>query len=261
MATLNDFTEIRELILKNSVYNRILVSKLSNISTFTVASTLLTLKNETKEELKKDVHKKRLPTYALYNIVVKLNGSNNFAVGVEFPTHTIIWDYPNLTLKNYKELANFICNKYSINPAKSDKIFSAINYDTKMFLVSNDYSYRFWYQGFSKKNRKIGETGFDTSKTEEYLEMLRRRNTEYRAFNTILLSLLKYGEYRRLQSGFGTISIYPTAFRNKFYVEFDSELDFRIYSNIFPISVFSPTLWNIYDSDIDKYVLITIAKK
>ncbi len=260
MATLNDFTEIRELILKNSIYNRILIARLSNYSSFTVASTLLTLRNETKEELKKDVHRKRLPTYALYNIVVKLNNSRNFSIGVEFPTHTIIWDYPNLNLKNYKELANFIYNKYSINPAKSDKIFSAIPYDMKCFLVINDYSYRFWYQGFSKKKRKVTEAQFDISKVDEYLGMLKRRNIEYRVFNTILLSLLKHGEYHNQKSGFGIVNIHPTSFKNKVYVEFDSELDFRIYSNIFPISVFSPTLWNTYDSDIDKFVLITIAK-
>lgn len=259
MATLNDFTEIRELILKNALYNRILIAQLSNAPTFQVASTLLILRNETKEELKKDVHRKRLPTYALYNIIVKFNTSTNFSVGVEYPTHTVIWDYSNITLKNYKELANFIYSKYSINPAKSDKIFSAINYDTKMFLVSNDYSYRFWYQGFSKKNRKIGKTEFDITKVEECLGILIRRNIEYRAFNTILLDLLKYDRYYSKKSGFGFIDVSRSIFAGKFLINFDSELDFRVYSDIFPISVFSPTLWNTYESDIDKYVLVTFT--
>lgn len=259
MATLNDFTEIRELILKNAIYNRILIARLSKAPTFQVASTLLILRNETKEELKKDVHKNRLPTYALYNIIVKFNNYTNFSVGVEFPNHTVIWDYPNVTLKSYKELANFIYSKYSINPAKSDKIFSAINYDTKMFLVSNDYSYRFWYQGFSKKNRKIGKIEFDIAKVEEYLGILIRRNIEYRAFNTILLNLLKYGRYYSKKVGFGFIDISRSIFEKKVFIKFDSELDFKTYSDVFPISVFSPTLWNTYESDIDKYVLVTIT--
>lgn len=260
MATLTEFTEIRELILKNSIYNRILVAKLSNAPTFTVASTLLTLKSETKEELRKDVNRERLPTYALYNIIIRFNSTNNYSIGLEFPTHPIIWDYPNITLKSLKELAGFIYAKYSVNPAKSDKIFSAIPNDAKTFLVSNDYSSRFWYQGFSKKLKKSDNLTFDNAKVEKYLLELKRRNAEYRMFNTMLLGMLKVGRYEKRQPEFGSISIKKSTIDSNFYVTFDSELDFRMYSSLFPISVFSPTLWDTYESDIDKSVLIIINR-
>ena len=260
MTTLTEFTEIRDLILKNSLYNRILVAKLSNASDFTVASTLLKLKTETKEELKKDVKRERLPTYALYSIIVKFNGNNNYSIGVQFPSHSVIWDFPNITLSNHKKLAEFIYTKYSLNPAKSDKIFSAIPNDSKTFLVANDYSSRFWYQGFSKKLKKPDDLTFDTTKVEKYLVELKRRNSEYRMFNTMLLGMLKTGRYEKKQPAFGSIVVSKSTVESNFYVTFDSELDFRIYTGLFPISVFSPTLWDTYESDIDKRVLIIINK-
>ena len=260
MATLTELTEIRELILKNSIYNRILVAKLSNTPNYTVASTLLKLKTETKEELKKDVNRKRLPTYALYSIIVKFNEVGNYSIGLQFPAHPVICDYPSISLGSLRKLAEFIYAKYSINPAKSDKIFSAIPSDAKTFLVSNNYPSRFWYQGFSKKLQSPDTPIFDNTKVDRYLEELRRRNSEYRMFNTILLSMLKVGRYEKKQPAFGSITVSNTTTESKFYVTFESELDFRTYSGLFPISVFSPPLWDTYESDIDKSVLVIINK-
>ena len=46
MATITEFTELRDLILKNALYNRILIATSLKESTFPLASTLKTLKEE-----------------------------------------------------------------------------------------------------------------------------------------------------------------------------------------------------------------------
>lgn len=258
MATLTEFTEIRELILKNSIYNRILIAKLSSCSEFYVASTLLKLKDETKQELSKDIKRKKFPTYALYDIVVKFHDYGNFGIGLRFPSHPIIWEYPSIPLKNLKELSKFVYEKYSVNPAKCDKIFSSLSHDTKLFFENNNYSSRFWHQGFSKKVSESEDIPIDIATINKYLDDLRKRNSEYRMFNTILLSMLKIGQYSKNQPGFGSIAVTDSIMEGKFYVIFNSYLDYRIYSELFPISAFSPSMWDTFESDIDKNILMLI---
>lgn len=255
MATINDFKEYRALILKNAIYNRILTSVLSEEACFYVSSVLRKIKIETKEELSRESDRTEFPKYILYDIFVKIVG-NHYWIGIKYENHPIIWEYINLYQKNLRALAEFIYGKYSINPAKLDKIFSDISDDVKLFLKANSYSENFWRLGFSKKFVPNEEVSFDEEKVDEYLEELKRRNIEYRTFNNILIKLLKNNIFSD-KSESGSITV-QKATENKIYVKIDSAYDWRTYEEFFPICVFSPTHWNTIDSNIDKEILVGI---
>lgn len=257
MATITEFTELRDLILKNALYNRILTSVSLKETTFPLASTLKTLKEETKSELKKDVKRKRLPTYALYDIIVSIS-KDYFSVGIKYQNHPIIWEHPKIDFRSYKNIAEFVYKKYSINPAKSDKIFSNISKDVKVFLQQNAYSENFWRLGFSKKLTPKAPQSVNIQEVENYLKKLHNRNIEYRAFNTILVKVLKNKVFFN-EGSYGSLLVQPSMYSTNYCVRFDSRFDWKTYNDIFPITAFSPTEWNKVKSDIDKVMIVGIV--
>ena len=257
MPTITEFTELRDLILKNALYNRILTSVSLKESTFPLASTLKILKEETKSELKKDVKRKRLPTYALYDIILSIS-KDYFSVGIKYQDHPVIWEYTKIVFRSYKNIVEFVYKKYSINPAKSDKIFSDISEDVKVFLEQNAYSQNFWRMGFSKKLTPKKQQPVNIAEIENYLKKLHKRNLEYRAFNTILIKVLKNKVFFN-EGSYGSLLVQPSMYNTNYCMRFDSRYDWRTYNGIFPITAFSPSEWNKIKSDIDKEIIVAIV--
>lgn len=246
MATIDDFKNYRSKILKNSIYNRILISILNGKTLFTVASTLKLLEPQTRNELSKDDNKKKIPKYALYDIYLKIN-NNHFFVGIQYKAHTIIWQYFNLSPKSIKSLVEFIYKHYSINPSKSDKIFATIPDDVKLFFSDYSYSDNFWKLGFSKKTNPQNHNQLNKKIINNYLEELKKRNLEYRAFNNILLTMLKSNIYVKTTKQ-GTVLVQKSLNSQELYLKFNYQSEV-IYDDFYPINTFTPIKWDTSKMD------------
>lgn len=255
-TTLSDFTTIRNRILKNAIYNSILTAVLCEKVTFCVAFTLQNTLEETKSELAKDVNRKRFPKYLLYELMVEYK-KGYFSIGLKYKDHPIIWEYPKVKPSSLRQLTEFIYAKYPVNSAKADKIFSEIPYDARLFLEDNMLSENFWRLGFAKKIKNKEHKELDMNQIDDYYKKLTYRNREYQVFNKILIDIMKNNVYS-VQNVFGYIKIrnVKARYKNKLVVEFYSESDLKTYTDILPINIFSPTLWNSVDSHLDKNVLV-----
>lgn len=261
MRNIHEFMEIRDLVLKNALYNRILIEALSGKNQFYLASVLKNIYPETKQILKNSGRTKKLPTYGLYSIIVQCQYTG-FFVGLQYEAQDIIWEYTPAPPQNLKKLASFIYEKYSINPAKLDKVFSSTSTEFKCFLAANQYSDNFWRLGFSKKikspnNFELNKLNYTNINT--YYNILLRRLHQYQALNTLLISLFNYGNIS-FKKDFGSLYVEKAQNgRKKISITFDSYLDYRIYTENIPIYVFNPYLWNTFDSEIDLDVITSIV--
>lgn len=257
MVTILELTDLQELIIKNSIYNRILISTLLNETSFCVASTLQPLKKETEEILKGQANRKQLPNYLLYDIWVRVN-ENSFSIGLKYHDDEIIWEHPDKEIKRLKELVKFIYETYHIHPARADKLFSKLPKDVKYFLENNNFPSNLWQLGFSKKIKLPHHDELNLKKVSEYREDLCRKNTTYRVLNKILVYVLK-NKLFSAENNLGSISVVPTMFKNKLLISFESKTEWKAYHDIFPIQAFTPDDWNLVDSNISISNLLSIV--
>jgi hypothetical protein len=180
-----------------------------------------------------------------------------FAIGLKYKDHPIIWEYPRVRPNNLRQLAEFIYTKYSINSSKSDKIFSELPLDVSLFLEDNFLSENYWRLGFTKRIKKDKHDELNIKEIEAYYKKLEFRNQEYQTFNKILISILKGNSYNaRNVWGHIQIKMHKGNSKNKLNIEFYSESDGKTYTDVLPIEIFSPTLWNSVDSSVDKSTLV-----
>ena len=258
MAALYQFKEIRENILKNSIANRILLGLISEKEPFWVASALLKVRDETKAEYKKEGRTKRPPNYALYDILIDIR-DGHWSLGIQLLPHPIIWVQRGNAFRTIREIVEYIYKTYSINAAKSDKIFSSLPKEVKWFLEDNGYPSKVWTSGIGKKTNPTPHDEVHNGEVESYLKALTVRNMEYRAFVRILLQVLRCGKSYD-ESDLGSISVQLSEYKDKLAVYFYSSLDCNTYKDCLPIELFCPTMWNTVKSDIDKNIFVGIVK-
>lgn len=241
MTKIAEFKECRTMILKNAIYNRILTAVLSGKSQFCVASIVRRMRYETKEELRKKNDKIELWNYLLYDVIVEIV-ENHYWIGIKYKNFPIIWEYTNLYQENFKSLAEFIFARYDVNSCKLDKIFSIKSDDVKHFFKANSYSPRFWQVGLAQQMLSTEVDNFDSEKIDEYLEALKKRNAEYRAFNNILIKLLKSNIFI-LNNKTTMLLVQKSLNPEELYLKFNHESE-TVYDDFYPISTFTPAKWD-----------------
>jgi len=254
-----DFLKLRELILKNCVYNQLLqaylLDKHNNIkvghSLVRVYGKLMRYIVESKGE------KAKLPRFVLADIVVSLG--TDLRIGHSYN------DFPVINMKvikrqgsqlsSLKHLADEISKTYSIHASKQDKIFSKFPQSLPILLERNQISSHFWCTGLSKRFKNVSGEFIDEPELERYYKNLYSRLNDWRNFNTILIQLINNGQFELENPGFGKISIQPISFNSSLSCTFHSYQDSQFLHDIVDYSSFTPINWEVENNSIDIFTI------
>lgn len=254
MKSAKSFLTIRERILKNSIYNSLLIAALCKTYFCVVSHSIIPVN----EKLKAFMKPKSKAKYLMCKIVAVIN-SLTFQIGYAYNDHDPIWThYPEIRAKNYtsslRKLAEEIYNTYPVVPRKQDKIFSKYPVGFLNFLKSEYVSDSLWTSGTS---RTIVPATNTTSKYEvnRYYDRLNFRNNLWSMFNTILINLIKNESIEIEKKGVGKLTITKTGFDMRLAVSVTSYVWDSVSSTIVHYEDLNPKGWEKYETQISVFEL------
>lgn len=256
----NDFLKLRSLILKNSIFNSLLVAYLLNTHTpVVVGKSLIRLEGKLRRLVKeRKGEKAKLPKYIIADIVVTL--------GLSFSIYYSYQDYPLIFIKNIsvsgksrvnalKNLSKTMFATYPFHASKADSIFSRQPKSLAILLEHSKISANFWKAGFSKKLREVSADDIYEEELDSYYKALISRLNDWRIFNNILIKLTIDGRLEIDNPKVGKLVAEKTVLNNRISVTFS---DFRENTHLSTIAHYgdlSPTNWEKLNHDIDIFTL------
>jgi len=244
MNTVQEFLKIREQIIKNSIYNKLLAGKLSKTknSTVLVGHALLPVDTNLKKKLKPSSKAKFLMCEIYASIIYGF-----FKIGYAYKDSAIFWVHcpttkGNTYLSALKKLSEDIYNTYSLNASKQDKIFSSYPITFIDWLEQRKISGNLWTTGFSKALKPQG-ISFSETDCCSYYQKLLRRNRDWQIFNSLLITLIKHATYEAEKEDVGHLVVNPTLFDSRALVEFISYQDDFNNSELVHYEDFNPKSW------------------
>ncbi len=261
---IESFTNIRSLILKNSILNALLVNELteSSLPVF-VGSSLVKLSNDEKEfNIRKTG---RTPNYAMAKIYAcRGMGFKEpyFKVGYSFHESTITWKTDiHKKIGNYiaylKELSDKIYRLFSICAVKSDNIFSNIPASFVNYAETSGMSINYWKQGFSKKIKNVSQE-IDSYEIKKYLTLLVSRLNDWRIFNYLLTLLIKNTTFELEKENVGKIAVSKIIPQKNVRLTFYSYVDYYQRTIDVPLQKLNPIEWERANYDITIFDLRAI---
>lgn len=255
-----DFLELRTLIIRNKVLNALLTAAMftPNRPVF-IGTSLIKLEGALRAyEKERKGPNARLPRYVMANIVVSLG--TTFSVGYLYNSSPIIWvKQVNRTGDTYiaalKNFTKIICETFSLNAAKSDKIFSRIPHSLTILLESQNISVNFWRIGSHKKISNVSPKFVDEAELKNYYKNLRSRLNDWRCFNLLLINRLKKGDFELDKPNVGKLTLSTTPLNNRLYISLASYTDDSRLSAIIPYDSLNPVDWERCNCEIDIFTL------
>lgn len=195
MKTVHDFVAIRNQIIKNTIYNKLLTAAICKEDKPVIAHSVVKLSPTIQKKLTSVGRKAK---YGMAEIIVDLSSEKN-SLGYKFEDFNITWTKHPTIPKKYETqllhcLSKEVNKEYQISAVKCDPIFSEAPKSLINYLESNGISRSFWYLGFQKKIDKIS-TDISEKSLDEYYEKLKLKNEEWSYLNTILIALIKDNEF------------------------------------------------------------------
>lgn len=226
MIQVKDFFDIRERILKNSIYNVLLTAKLSKKTMVCIGKSLLQISPKLKAKLKSTSK----ANYLMCNIFASVSPIYpriGYSCG---ELADITWThYPKSISGGYiaslKTLSEEIFNAYQINASHQDKTFSNAPNSFFVFLEANKVSKNLWTVGFPKRVPKYVVSDNSDAEITKYYNNLVTRNKDWTIFNSILISLIKDDKLEAEKEGVGRLKVSKTALNSQLHVEFTSYSD------------------------------------
>lgn len=257
MKSAKSFLDIRERILKNSIYNSLLISALCKTYTCTPSYSIIPVN----EKLKAFMKPKSKAKYLMCKIVAVIN-SSMFQIGYAYNDNETIWThFPNITSKNYtsalKKLAEEIYNLYPVVPTKQDKIFSKTPVGFLNFLESNNISSSLWKSGTSRNIKPITNTA-SKHDINKYYKTLHFRNVQWFFFNTLLIRLIKNGSVEIERKDVGKLTITKTGFDMRLNVSVTSYTWNTVSSAIVHYEDLNPDGWEKYQNQISSFEMFNL---
>ena len=256
----SDFLALRTLILKNSIFNALLVANLTGTRTpIVVGASLMRLDWKLRRLIKeKKGEKAKFPRYIMANVVVTLGSS--FDIGYSYQDYPIIFTkhvtIPGRSrINTMKELSRIIFSTYPMHSAKSDKIFSHLSKSLSTLLECSKISSNRWKNGFSKKLKEVSTEDISEIELETYYKQLKSRLMEWRTFNNILIGLNKEGRFEITNPAVGKLTVEKTVFDEQVYISCFSNIENTRLTTIANYHDLSPSCWDNISSDIDIFTL------
>ena len=256
MIQVQDFFDIRERILKNSIYNELLTAKLSKKSMICVGKSLLQLSPNLKAKLKSTSK----ANYLMCNIFTSLTPifpKIGYSCGE--PADITWTHYPKAFSGSYvasiRSLSEEIFKAYQLNASHQDKIFSNAPNGFFVFLEANKVSKNLWTVGFPKRVAKYVVFNNDETDITRYYNTLATRNKDWVIFNSILISLIKEDKLEIEKEGVGRLKISKTALNSQLHVEFVSYDDDSHHSILAHEYDLNPTAWEARGYEITLFDL------
>ena len=208
MIQVQDFLDIRERILKNSIYNLLLTAKLSKKSMVCVGKSLLQISPKLKAKLK-STSRANFLMCNIFASTTPIYPRIGYSCGE--PADITWTHYPKALSSGYiaslRSLSEEIFKAYQINASHQDKIFSNAPSSFFVFLEANKVSKNLWTVGFPKRIPKY--VVFDNNETDitKYYNNLVIRNGDWAIFNSILISILKNDSFEVEKEGVGQLKV------------------------------------------------------
>jgi len=191
-----DFLNLRKQIVSNAILNKLMVATLSGTQEpINVGKALIRLNGKLRGAVCESKGPKgKIPSYVMVDIMVSL-ASSPAIISHKYKDYPEIVQHhsvaANLSCGAYlKNLTTAIMNSYDVNPAKADKIFSSLPESVSILLESSRISTNYWKTGFPKALKKVSRDDVILEELDEYYEALCSRLQAWRAFNSILISLV-----------------------------------------------------------------------
>ncbi len=261
---IGSFTNIRSLILKNSILNAILTNELieQNLPVY-VGSSLIQLSDDEKEFNIRQTGKS--PNYAMAKVYAYRGmgfKGRYFKVGYSIHESTIVWQ-TNIHKKigNYiaylKELSDKIYKLYSICAVKSDNVFSNVPASFVNYAEASGMSINYWKQGFSKKIKNVLQE-IDQDEIKKYHALLVSRLNDWRLFNYLLTLLVKSNTFELEKENVGKITASKIIPKNTVRLTFYSYVDYSQRTIDVPFQKLNPVEWERESYDINIFDLRAI---
>lgn len=256
MIQVQDFFDIRERILKNSIYNLLLTAKLSKKSMICVGKSLLQISPKLKAKLKSTSK----ANYLMCNIFASLTPifpKIGYSCG---EPADITWTHypkalPGGYISNLRTLSEEIFKAYQINASHQDKIFSNAPSSFFVFLEANKFSRNLWTVGFPKRIPKYVVPDNAETELTKYYNTLITRNIDWTIFNAILISLIKEDKFEAEKEGVGKLKISKTALNSQLHVEFTSYENDSHHSILVHEYDMNPSAWEAREYEVTLFDL------
>lgn len=265
----NDFMALRATILKNSIFNSLLASRLTDgHPPVKVGSAVINVEGQIEKLLMEERGKDaKLPKFVMVDVVATTK--TPFTVGYSYkdsPTFGVKYlstISPTLQVAALKEIARTIFSTYQIHSGKSDKIFSNPPKSLDILLECAGVSSNCWKAGFPKKRKRMERSEIRESELSGYYDELVSRLSDWRLFNTILIALNKEEEFSATNAANDQFIVQKTVLKNSALVNWHSCVDDRQVSFLLNYRDLKPSSWAKYwskSSDIDPLALRSFFK-
>lgn len=258
---LDSFTNIRSLILRESILNALLVDMLddSPLPVY-VGSSLRKLNADESKKINRIIRLRiiiKRPDYAMAKIYVSRERLPCFSIGYSFNDYATItkeanmpWNLKQNHIVYLKEISEKIEKMYSICAVKSDNVFSKAPISFVNYVESSGMSINYWEQGFSKEIKNVSNK-INQDEIKEYHALLVSRLNDWQLFNYLLTLLDKDDTLELEKEKVGKITASIIRQKNSVCLTFYSYIDYSQKTIDVPLQKLNPVEWERTKYDIN----------
>lgn len=259
--TVNDFLNLRIRILRNSILNHLLVAVLSgNKGPIKVGTSIIRLEGELKNQIiasKKE--NSNVPNFIKVDVEISLD-TVPAVIQYSYKDFPPVCLRHNVTLeKSYttylRNLACKVCDLFSMNASKADKIFSALPKSLTLLLNSQKLSSYFWKSGIIRKASSTSTSDIDENELCAYYDNLRQRLSDWRNFNLLLINLISDKGLHIDKPRKGKMDVYALS-DNQWLIACTLFPNSEFYSYIINPENFSPVGWNFEEDEYPEFLKV-----